>query len=140
MLALSHPPLEIQLTHASFRKPPMAPKLVRCRLWVSLLSGLITLPVLPQHSPDTCLSLVNYLSSSQYWKPRRQSLGLLFTHGSIISSESPLCPLRLNREPVWVPRSSATQPLIIRPVFAPSHPSSRCPVLLSSLRGAVPVW
>lgn len=114
MLALFHPPFEIQLTHASFRKPPIAPKLVRCLLWVSLLSGLITLPVLPQHSPDTYLSLVNYLSSSQYGKPRRQSLGLLLTHGSVISSESPLWrSLRLNREPVWVPRSSATQPQII---------------------------
>lgn len=53
----------------------MAPKLVRCLLWVSLLSGLITLPVLPQHSLDTYLSLVNYLSSSQYWKRKGRVWG-----------------------------------------------------------------
>ena len=66
MPALLHPLFEIQLIYPSSRKPSLARKLVGCLLWVFLLSGLITLPVLPHHSPDTYPSLVSYLSSSKY--------------------------------------------------------------------------
>lgn len=124
MPALMHPSFGIQLIHPSFRKPALAPKLLRCLLWVSLLSGLITLRVLPHHSPDIYSCLVKYLSSPQDWEPWTQDVGLLFIHGSITFSGKPSVNLSQAEWGTYLGSQVLhhPQPLITQTVLPTSHP------------------